>query len=364
MIANTFTDFSSLPDSARRLFVQATEHSVFLAPVWFELLAEKVFSKANAQVICAMQGEQCLAAVPVIPASQGWVRQLSGLSNYYASYFSPVIADTGDTGEALAVIAKAIREAKPGWDILDFQPMPHDDPIFGAWQKALRQAGFSVQDYYCFGNWFLRLDGHTFKEYYDGLSSRLKNTIKRRRKKLEKQAQLSLRIFSGTDELEEAIAHYQQIYAASWKQDEPYPAFVPGLIRMGARQGWLRLGMAYVDGQPAAAQIWLIHAGIANIYKLAYDEKFAEFSVGSILSLLLFEQAIDQDKVWEVDYLTGDDNYKKDWMSHRRERWGLMAFNTHRPMGLLAMMRHTVPRRIKQLLGRADNTGSTATNSL
>jgi hypothetical protein len=35
----------------------------------------------------------------------------------------------------------------------------------------------------------------------------------------------------------------------------------------------------------------------------------------------MLEHALGGDKVSEVDYLTGDDNYKSNWMSHRRERW-------------------------------------------
>jgi CelD/BcsL family acetyltransferase involved in cellulose biosynthesis len=52
------------------------------------------------------------------------------------------------------------------------------------------------------------------------------------------------------------------------------------------------------------------------------------------------QHVMDVDGVREVDYLTGDDNYKKDWMSHRRERVGLIAFDTSRPRGVLAWARH------------------------
>ena len=43
------------------------------------------------------------------------------------------------------------------------------------------------------------------------------------------------------------------------------------------------------------------------------------------------QHVIDTDHVEEVDYLTGDDAYKQDWMSHRRERIGLVAFNPRTP---------------------------------
>jgi CelD/BcsL family acetyltransferase involved in cellulose biosynthesis len=112
--------------------------------------------------------------------------------------------------------------------------------------------------------------------------------------------------------------------------------------------GTLRLGIIHVDGEPAAAQLWFVHNGCALIYKLAYDERFADLSVGTILSAALFQHALDVDKVTEVDYLSGDDAYKKDWMSHRRERWGILALNPRTPRGALAIARHVGGRAMKR----------------
>jgi CelD/BcsL family acetyltransferase involved in cellulose biosynthesis len=96
---------------------------------------------------------------------------------------------------------------------------------------------------------------------------------------------------------------------------------------LAAAQGWLRLGLLTLDDQPLAAQIWIVKDGKASIFKLAYDGEYAKFSPGSILTKALLRHVIDIDRVTEVDYLAGDDDYKKDWMSHRRERRGIIAFN-------------------------------------
>jgi CelD/BcsL family acetyltransferase involved in cellulose biosynthesis len=42
---------------------------------------------------------------------------------------------------------------------------------------------------------------------------------------------------------------------------------------------------------------------------------------------------IDTDKVEEIDFLTGNEAYKQDWMSERRERWGLTCVNRRKPKG-------------------------------
>ena len=95
-------------------------------------------------------------------------------------------------------------------------------------------------------------------------------------------------------------------------------------------------------------RLWIVHGGVASIYKLAYDERFAGLSVGTVLTARLMEHVIDGDGVRVVDYLTGDDAYKSSWMSHCRERRGLMAFNRRTPRGLLAAARHIGGRAAKR----------------
>jgi CelD/BcsL family acetyltransferase involved in cellulose biosynthesis len=91
-----------------------------------------------------------------------------------------------------------------------------------------------------------------------------------------------------------------------------------------------------------AAQIWLVCAGTAYIIKLAYHQSYAKYSAGSVLTAHLMRHVVDVDKVMEIDYLIGDDAYKRDWTPLRRERHGIIAFNLHTIRGCLAAVRHFV----------------------
>jgi CelD/BcsL family acetyltransferase involved in cellulose biosynthesis len=117
---------------------------------------------------------------------------------------------------------------------------------------------------------------------------------------------------------------------------EPFPQFVRGWARTCAENGWLRLGVAWLGDAPIAAQFWFTLHRRAYIFKLAYDEAHTKLSAGTVLSAHLFRHALEVDRVVEMDYLTGDDGYKKSWMTHRRERIGLLACNLRTPRGLAA----------------------------
>ena len=112
------------------------------------------------------------------------------------------------------------------------------------------------------------------------------------------------------------------------------PSCAPSPEQEGAA-GTLRLGIARKDGRPVAAQLWLVENGEACIHKLAYAEGAKAMSPGHparhgdvprARSTRIGSRAID--------YGTGDDAYKRDWMAERRALWRIQAFNPRTLRGL------------------------------
>jgi hypothetical protein len=284
-------------------------------------------------------------------------QQLTGLSNYYSSLFTPLVwPASGMLGSEVAsgvtiwqTFARAMRRHPARWPVLRFDPLDPQSGFFAGFESALRQAGYQVGRYFCFGNWYLQVAGRAFAEYQNSLPSALRHSITRGRRRLDKQGVWRIDIQQQPDgTLDAAIEDFVAVYQKSWKGPEPNAQFIPALARMAAAQGWLRLGVLRLDGQAIAAQLWLVKGGKASIFKLAYVTGFERFSVGSVLTAALMQHVIDLDQVQEVDYLTGDDAYKRDWMSHRRERWGLVAFDWRTPAGLWAGVKHWLGQQLKK----------------
>lgn len=270
---------------------------------------------------------------------------LASLSNYYSSLFGPIGNPARVTLEGCRALVHELRRNVPGGQVIDLQPLDAQAPFVAMLETAFDQSGYHTQRYFCFGNWYLPVLGREWKDIEPQISSRQRNTIRRARKKLDDAGPYSLQIHQQPGpELERAIADYQAIYDRSWKRSEPFLDFVPGLCRWTAEQGRLRLGVVRIGEVPVAAQIWFVHQAKALIFKLAYDEEYKRLSAGSVLTCELMRHVIDTDRVAEVDYLTGDDAYKAEWMSHRRERIGLLAFSGKSLAGLAALARHRLGR--------------------
>lgn len=344
----------ALPRDFHALFEKAGQQSVFHTWTWYANFVESVLRPGDRLRIYALRsasGGPRAALVTQHAAPRPFsVRKLVSLSNYYSSLFGPVVdPDDPELESLLTVLAQAIARDRCRWDEIYLNPLAAEARGFETLLRALKGQGLLVDRFFSFGNWYVTVGPQSFEQYVQGRP----RTGARQRKKLLPSPRFRFSLVTRPEDVERAMADYERVYRSSWKTGEPYPGFMPGLARRCAEQGWLRLGIAYLDGEPAAAQLWIVADGTASIFKVAYDQRFAKESVGTLLTSLLMEHVMERDKVSVVDYLTGDDGYKKDWMSQRRERWGIVAFNPRTLLGLLCAARHfggRAARRLRQRL--------------
>jgi hypothetical protein len=352
-----FASFKELGAVAPGLWTGPDAVDLFLTTQWFETLAlyglEDVAGIRLLYLPSMQDQPACCLPLRLSANGRGGIH---ALSNYYSSLYG-VLGLWSDQHQRRRsdwlALGQAIKTL-PGAALVNLRPLTTKTPTLIGLKRGLRDAGYWVDEYFCFGNWYLELNGRDFEVYFASLPSRLKNTIARGRGKLSKAGQWNIEICRGADgTVERAMADFEAVYARSWKEQEASPEFVRQLIKMAARQGWLRLGVLRLNDAPVAAQLWLVKGGAASIYKLAYVEGFEKFSAGSVLTAAMMQHAIDTDTVTQVDYLTGDDAYKREWMSHRRERVGLIAFNRASPAGLWAALKHFGGRWVKRLFHRS-----------
>ena len=351
-----YSGWGSLPEAYQPVFQDAGRTSFFLSQEWFQSFVTHVVRDPGRVHIYGVESFDGapVAALPMLwsprPASRGAPRALESLSNYYSCYFSPALSANQDPRPVVSALAAALWSDRRRWDALTIHPVDRDSPVYDGFVRGLRRLGAVVQPYFRFGNWYLEVAGRSYQTYLDSLPLHLRRSVPYNIRRLERLPGARIEIVTGPHGLEEALDAYDSVYHASWKISEPYPAFIRELARRAATDGSLRLGLVYLHGAPVAAQMWFVHGGVASIYKMAYDERHAKLSPGSVLSAKLMQHTIDIDHVKTVDYLSGDDEHKKAWMSHRREFWGILALNPRSACGLAQIMRHVGGRALKRAL--------------
>lgn len=317
---------------------------------WFEILQENVYSGDSCvRYYFTEEEKRPQVIVPVRLQKKGLLKSIESLSNYYTALYTPLLSRDGDTLDLNDLLAAAVRDHK-GAQMMRFEPMSPDSSAYRAILSGLRANNWIPFEFLCFGNWFLKVDGN-WEDYLRQRSANLRSALRRKTRRFFLD-EGTLAIVTTPGEIEQGIADFQEIYSASWKKPEPYPNFIPALIRQLASRGMLRLGIARLKGRTIAAQLWIVDRKKASIYKVAYHSDFASYSPGTVLTGHLLQHVIEQDRVKEVDFLIGDDPYKRMWMSDRRERWGIVAYNPGTVIGVALLIKEVLGRVLKSLVGR------------
>ena len=320
-----YTDWDQLPESANALFEQAQKDSLFFSRPWYECLTATLDDESMA-LACVVAENKVLALLPLLKSvgSTGYA-----LKHRYTSLYSLLLADA-DQQQVLACLVEGLIQLP--LNALLLEPVAHDDVRLNNLQYALEAAGYNCDRAFRFYNWFLRVQGQCYVDYMAARPARLRNTIARKARKLEREHGYQIRLFVE-DEVPQMMSDYYAVYNASWKTNEQYASLVDDMVARFSKAGWTRLAVLYINGQPAAAQLWFVHHGKASIFRLSYDQAWKQYSPGSILMSYLMEYVIDIDKAEEVDFLVGNDAYKQDWMSDRRERFAWSCVKTAKPAG-------------------------------
>ncbi len=318
-----FTDWNQLPESSNRLFACAEKDSLFFSRCWFEsLAATSLRSDQDLLLACVVAknhraGEGDVLAV--LPLVRNGDEELTSLHHMmHTSLYTLLLEENCHQQEVIDCLARGLAQLP--FASLTLEPVAEDDDNINRLRNAMEVLGFSSNRYLRFVNWFYPLQGEGFSGYMAARPSRLRNTITRKQRKLEREHGYDIRLYRGRD-VQQAMQEYHAVYAASWKPEETRKDVVEGLADSLARREWTRLAILHVQGEPVAAQLWFVVHGKASIFKLAYDEAWKKYSPGSILTRYLMEYVIDTDKVQEIDFLTGNDRYKQEWMTEHRRRW-------------------------------------------
>jgi len=304
-------------------------------------LFDRVSWMAGLHQYCLADARPLIVSAKITPqnsekldhAAEAWLFLVSdglmrhrALANWYNFTFRPIFGQNPSEVEKLALLAAIADKLRRRSYRISIEPVPQEDESASLIERAFRQAGWLVFRTVCDQNHILHVKGRSFDEYWDSRPGQLRSTVRRK----SKSSQVALRI--ETRYSDDAWNDYEKVYAKSWKPEEGNPDFLKALAQSESQSGCLRMGLAYLDGKPVAAQFWTVENGFALIHKLAHDEAALKASPGTLLSAALFQHVIDVDKVDLIDFGTGNDRYKMDWMEDVRDRYHLDMFWPHSPL--------------------------------
>ena len=301
--------------------------------LWFELLEDVPHKPLYALAKTDANRAICL---PLAQRENG----LHSLTNWYAFTWQGLQTAPAPEDVALHDLARSLAR-RVGRIELEKLSEAHRD----AYAQAFRKSGWLVFASQQDSNHILPVNGRTYADYLAGRPGQLRTTLKRKAKKVEVTLATQ---FSGAD-----WDAYEAIYADSWKPEEGDPALLRRFAESESAAGRYRFALARHEGEPVAAQFWTVDTGTAYIHKLAHRPAAEKLSPGTTLTAALMEHVIDTDKVTLIDFGTGDDRYKRDWMEDMRLRWRLTCLRPENRRNWPLIGKMLLRRGVSKLVSRS-----------
>lgn len=272
------------------------------------------------------------------------VVKVRAMANFYTNIYAPITGEGFGTADDLALLAQALTgfllDTFPRAALIELAPLRGETRLHGTLQEAFAARGYVIRRFHKTANWYEPFDGPPdYDDYLARRPGQLRSTLKRKGRLLARETTSRIDITGPQDDIDAALDDFERVYQDSWKPEESHPEFIRAVMKHLIAGDFARTGVLYVDDEPAAAQIWLRIGDHWGVFKLSYRPRFSKYSVGSLLTAAMIKEFLAMPGTRCIDFLSGDDAYKADWVSVKGEHWGLECINTHCASGKLLSLK-------------------------
>ncbi len=276
-------------------------------------------------------------------------------------YLGPIV-DEGRESEVVDALCRAVVHS-PGWDALDLSDMVADAPFVSALEKACRAEKIAGGRRPAGAIPIARLPG-TWEAYLAGLSREQRQTVRRKRRRIEEDAGGRLFTWSDRERLDEAFDTLAELHRARWRgrgerhsfSSPQYVSFHRQVMRALFDRGWLRLYCLEMGGAIIAMHYCYAYRGEVALFQSGFEPRHEKLRPGYVLMGYAIEQAIAEG-MHVFDMLKGEYGHKDIWTNDKRPmttwrsyRGGLLGSILRLRREVLKPIRDRGLRRVQGLL--------------
>lgn len=215
----------------------------------------------------------------------------------------------------------------------------------------------------------------SFDEYMGKFSSKTRNTLLRRIRKLEKAAGDKLRLERVTQE-DEVDSFVKNAVVVSQKTYQWHllglglrdPERLKAELKFLARQGWARCYLLWCDEKPVAFMLCRQDHSTCYYIDVGFDPDWTQYSPGTVLQLMVLQDVFSFSRPSIFDFGTGEGEHKRffgnssyletDLYLFRPKAYALFACAVHRTSSAVSSLavglldRVDLKKKIKKLIRR------------
>lgn len=288
--------------------------SPFLRPGWFQAWWS-AFGRGRLAIMSLRHDGRL---VGVAPLYRHWGTMLA-VANVHSPEFA-LLAEDAATERALA---EHVFEANPLHTSLCYlQAGVHST---GELYRAARASKRLLLSVTMQRSPYVDIDGD-WEQFEEGLAKKFVADLRRRRRALEREGEVTIEVVDGSKRLDELVAEAFLIEPSGWKdkrgtaiRSSPKTrGFYEDVAAWAAPRGCLRLAFLRVDGRPVAVHYALEANGSWYFLKGGLDPEARRFAPGKLLVHALLERAF-ANGLSSFEFLGADEPWKRDWRPAHRE---------------------------------------------
>lgn len=310
----------------------------FQTPQWQEAWARHYLGRREIRAFEVREGDDLVALYALVKSTGPW-RTIRPLGIGPSDYLHPLTMDGYES--AGGVIWVALREQED-CDLIDLHQIREDKPNpFGDRLGTLMPKG--DEDPIAMGDGLVGFPGisrivvngtpvqwsaqgtclvldlpKTYDDFLAMLGKSLRYDVRRLDKTLFTSGRAVVKV-AGHDDVERAMDILFDQHKRRWRKRWQPGAFTTRAQRFhrewaaqAIQQGWLRLGVLELDGQPIGAIYGMSLGDTTYFYQAGFDPEYSSVSPGTLLVAATVRQATEEGKT-KFDFMRGDEGYKRRW---------------------------------------------------
>jgi CelD/BcsL family acetyltransferase involved in cellulose biosynthesis len=289
------------------------------------------FGRGRLEILALRRAGRLAAVLPL--------HHRHGAARSATNCHTPGFAVLGEDADARQRLLEALLERRPRQVGLCYLPPDAGSGLEEA-GLAARAAGYLVSDRSYLRSPWLPLEGG-WDGYLGGLGAKKARGLRRQRRRMEREGELTLDVQDGRERLDELLGEGFAVEAASWKGTSGTAIrsrgdtnrFYRQVASWAAGRGTLRLAFLRWDGRPLAFDFCLEEHGAHYLLKTGYDPAYRSYGPGMLLRAEMIARAFACGlRTYEL--LGADEAWKLHWASEVRDLRLLQAFAPS-PAGLV-----------------------------
>lgn len=236
-----------------------------------------------------------------------------------SAYLLPILSKNFLPEQIVEAALKKLYEEKAKWDYIEWAGLPENSVVDSYLNKSLLRKDFVLEKQSMKNCQFIDLD-RDFGGIMSKINSKLIKDVQYKERKLTKEGNLTFHKVQTEQEIEPIMNQLFEFHLEWWKNEDNPSVFrikEEREILMLAAKNLFKSNLLHLDYISHNDEIVAVNFGMSYgrssyLYKHAINIKYQKYSPGSLLLLYLIRDAYDEG-LKTVDFLSGDEGYKRKW---------------------------------------------------